>query len=129
MLAVGSCDGKGRGSEDEGQGDQEPQEYVFCNRVLQLRNDGSWQYKAGSAISLPELRFSLGRVNTAAQLYNYFNTLEMLTVNDDCAAAWVLPRARLPTSVGATVRDVGSAAVGGASAPAADSSPLAASTG
>ena len=68
QLAVGS------------QGKEADCEYVFRNRVLQLRHDGSWQYRAGIAITLPHLFLHLGREYTAAELYGYFNTLETLAV-------------------------------------------------
>ena len=68
VLAVGS------------QGQESDCEHVFRNRVLQLRHDGSWQYRAGSAITLPHVFLYLGREYTAAELYGYYNTLETLAV-------------------------------------------------
>ena len=68
VLAVGS------------QGKNADGEYSFRNHVLQLRHDGSWQHRAGIAITLPHLFLHLGREYTAAELYGYFNTLETLVV-------------------------------------------------
>ena len=73
---------KGAQLADGSQGQEADCEYVFRNRVLQLRRDGSWQYRTGIAISLPHLFCSLGREReyTAAELYGYYNTLETLAV-------------------------------------------------
>ena len=67
---------------------------MFRNRVLQLRHDGSWQYRVGIAICLPHLFLCLGRDYTAAELHGYYNTLETLAVKrhygvgseDECRA-------------------------------------------
>jgi hypothetical protein len=69
LLAVGSQRSKDLYDE---------QHLVFQSNVLKLNGDGTWQYRAGTAISLPQLLLSLGPSYTAAQLYAYFNTSKTL---------------------------------------------------
>ena len=64
-------------------------DYLFRNRVLQLRHDGSWKYKVGIAITLLELFVQLGPEYTAAQLYGYYNSLDTLAVKRP--HAWAHP--------------------------------------
>ena len=76
-VGVAKAKGKAKGKEQPAVGGKgkfvRKTGLPFVSNILTWSEDGTWQYRTGNCMSLPQLFAKCGRFFSAAELYEYYN--------------------------------------------------------